>query len=35
MQGLNTTYDWTILVGVGLLVFFVIVLPLIRRLWGG
>lgn len=33
MQGLNTTYDWTILISVLLLVFFVIVLPLLKRLF--
>lgn len=33
MQGLDTTYDWTILISVLLLVFFVIVLPLLKRLF--
>lgn len=33
MEGLHTTYDWTILIGVLLLVFFVIILPLLKRLF--
>lgn len=33
MQGLDTTYDWTILIGVLALVFFLIILPLLKRLF--